>query len=97
MAQVGSASVRDIHAKLELEKSRVSRTIVRMEEAGYLERRTHAGDKRLLDLRLSAQGRELMAQLVPSAKAFHAEAVRALGPDGDVMQRVLRQILELPT
>ena len=97
VAQVGSASVRDIHARLDLEKSRVSRTIVRLEEVGYLERRTHAADKRLLDLRLSAQGDALMAQLVPAAMAFHAEAVQALGPDGEVLQRVLRQILDLPT
>jgi DNA-binding MarR family transcriptional regulator len=97
VAQVESASVRDIHAKLDLEKSRVSRTIVRLEEAGYLERRAHAEDKRLLDLRLSEGGLALMALLVPAAKAFQAEAVQALGPDGEVFQRVLRQFLDLPT
>ncbi|MEO0677145.1 MAG: MarR family transcriptional regulator [Pseudomonadota bacterium] len=74
----GSCSVRDIHKEADLEKSRVSRAVARLEARGLVERSPGAADKRLLSLRLSPAGAGLVAEILPLALAFEEEALARL-------------------
>ena len=67
LAHSGDVSVRDIEARVQLEKSRVSRAASRLEAAGHVEKRAHDGDRRLVRLALTPQGRALMDELLPLA------------------------------
>lgn len=73
-------SVRDIEARVAMEKSQVSRAAQRLAEAGHIAKAAQAGDRRLLALSLTPQGRALMARLIPVALAFQAELMARLGP-----------------
>lgn len=74
-----TVSVRDIEARVAMEKSKVSRAATRLETAGYIEKAQDAGDRRLVRLALTDKGRGLMADLLPLAMAYQAEIERRLG------------------
>lgn len=76
---VGPVSVRDIELAAEMEKSKVSRAATRLEAAGFVAKRVHDGDRRLISLELTPQGRALLAQLLPVALAYQAALVAELG------------------
>jgi DNA-binding MarR family transcriptional regulator len=81
LAQAGgtAVSVRDIEARVGLEKSTVSRAATRLAGAGYVEKRTQTDDRRLVSLRLTAKGREVMAELLPLAEAYQDALAARLG------------------
>jgi len=74
-----TVSVRDIEARVAMEKSKVSRAASRLEAAGYLVKTTEDGDRRLVHLALTDEGRVLMAQILPLAQAYQAEIEARLG------------------
>ncbi|WP_300442419.1 MarR family winged helix-turn-helix transcriptional regulator [uncultured Mameliella sp.] len=74
-----TVSVRDIEARVAMEKSKVSRAASRLEAAGYIEKAADAGDRRLVRLALTDKGHALMAELLPLAKAYQEELERRLG------------------
>ncbi|SMX36951.1 MarR family winged helix-turn-helix transcriptional regulator [Maliponia aquimaris] len=74
-----TVSVRDIEARVAMEKSKVSRTASRLEAAGLIEKAVDAGDRRLVRLALTAKGRVLMAELLPLALAYQQEIEARLG------------------
>jgi DNA-binding MarR family transcriptional regulator len=94
LAQAGTVSVRDIEARVDMEKSKVSRAATRLEAAGYVEKRGNADDKRLLDMRLTQAGRDLFARIVPVAETYQADLLATLGPDGEGLRRALARIVE---
>ncbi|WP_420324808.1 MarR family winged helix-turn-helix transcriptional regulator [Mameliella sp.] len=75
----GTVSVRDIEARVAMEKSKVSRAASRLETAGYIEKAADAGDRRLVRLALTDKGQALMAELLPLARAYQEELERRLG------------------
>lgn len=89
-----AVSVREIHARVDMDKSKVSRAAARLEQAGLIEKRDHAGDKRLLDMRLTAKGQELMARIVPIADAYQEELLARLGEEAAPFRAALLRILE---
>jgi DNA-binding MarR family transcriptional regulator len=89
-----AVSVREIHARVDMDKSKVSRAAARLEQAGLIEKRDHAGDKRLLDMRLTAKGQELMARIVPIADAYQEELMARLGEDAAPFRAALLRLLE---
>ncbi len=89
-----AVSVREIHARVDMDKSKVSRAAARLEQAGLIEKRGHAGDKRLLDMRLTAKGQELMARIVPIADAYQEELLARLGEEAAPFRAALLRILE---
>lgn len=91
--QEGDISVRDIEVRVAMEKSKVSRAVSRLELAGHVEKRINAGDRRLLSLRLTPQGRKLMGQLVPMALAYQERLLARLGPDAATVATHLATIL----
>jgi DNA-binding MarR family transcriptional regulator len=80
-ARGAPVSVRDIEARVAMEKSQVSRAAQRLAEAGHIAKAAQDGDRRLVALTLTPQGRALMARLVPVALAFQAELLDRLGPE----------------
>ena len=70
MATVGQergCTAQQIAASTRMHKTRVSRAIAQLRARGLLERAASSTDRRELQLRLSASGRRLYAQLVPLA------------------------------
>lgn len=79
LSQEGEVSVREIEARADMEKSKVSRAASRLERQGLIEKRENPGDRRLVMLSLTTNGRAVMARLVPLAAEFQAELRALLG------------------
>lgn len=92
LGQKGDISVRDIEARVAMEKSKVSRAVSRLEAAGYVEKRTNAADRRLLSLRLTQKGQAMMARLVPMALAYQEQLVARLGMDAAVVGALMARM-----
>ncbi|MEO0487316.1 MAG: MarR family winged helix-turn-helix transcriptional regulator [Pseudomonadota bacterium] len=75
------ASVREISAAADLEKSRVSRAVSRLEARGLVTRDAGDGDKRLVSLALTPAGVDMVARIVPLARAYEAQVRAALADD----------------
>lgn len=86
-------SIRDIEAKVGMEKSKVSRAVARLDAVGYLSKAVSAQDRRLLDLSLTDAGRALLAELLPLALEFQADLRAGLGEDAPALDRVLDRLL----
>lgn len=96
LAHAGDVSVRDIEARVGLEKSQVSRAASRLETAGYLTKRVNPADRRLLHLSLTAKGRALLADLLPLAIAFQAEIAARLADTAPGFEAGLDRLLDPP-
>jgi len=78
LSQHRKVSVREVQARVGMDKSKVSRAAARLELAGLVEKRVNAGDRRLVELSLTRKGRRLFAEIAPLALAFEADLVAAL-------------------
>lgn len=88
-------SVREIHARVDMDKSKVSRAAARLEDRGYVEKRTNPADRRLVELTLSDRGRAVVEQINPMALAFEAEALSALSDeDAARFRELVTRLLE---
>ncbi len=93
LSQSGSVSVREIHARVDMDKSKVSRAAVRLEAAGLIEKRENPDDRRLLDMRLTDAGRTLIARIVPIADAYQAELVARMAEDAPAFRASLLRLI----
>ena len=94
LAQSGAVSVREIQARVDMDKSKVSRAAARLESAGLIAKRANAADRRLLDMTLTDAGRALMARILPVADAWQAEVLALLGNDAEPFRRALARLRE---
>jgi DNA-binding MarR family transcriptional regulator len=88
-------SIRDIEARVNLEKSKVSRAASKLEAKGYLTKHVDDKDKRLLKLTLTDDGVKLLGELIPIAQAFHAQLDAKLGENIDALQESLDLLMEI--
>lgn len=79
LSQADGVSVRDIEAKVALEKSKVSRAATRLEAQGYIVKQINENDRRLVQLALTDKGRALMDELLPMARDFQLQIEAQLG------------------
>jgi DNA-binding MarR family transcriptional regulator len=93
LAQSGSVSVREIHARVDMDKSKVSRAAARLETAGLIEKRENPDDRRLLDMRLTELGRTLITRIVPIADAYQAEVMAKMAEDAPVFRAALLKLM----
>lgn len=93
LSQSGPVSVRDINARVNLDKSVVSRAASRLEQAGLLRKSSDDSDQRLVALDLTDQGRALMERLGRIAETFQADLMRELGEDGPQLSRTLGRLM----
>lgn len=94
LAQSDAVSVREIHARVDMDKSKVSRAAARLEAAGLIEKRENPEDRRLLDMRLTAKGRDLIARIVPIADAYQSELLALIGPHAEGFRSGLQKLYE---
>jgi DNA-binding MarR family transcriptional regulator len=80
LAASDAVSIREIHARVGMDKSKVSRAAARLQAAGLLAKTANPGDARLVELRLTPDGVALFEKLIPVALAYQAELVERLGP-----------------
>lgn len=92
LAQAGSVSVREIQARVDMDKSKVSRAAARLESAGLIEKRENPSDRRLLDMRLTPKGQAMMARIMPIAEAFQQEIIAKLAQDAPAFRAGLRKL-----
>ncbi len=97
LAQTGAVSVREIHARVDMDKSKVSRAASRLAEAGLITKRGHPDDARLLELNLTEAGHALFDRIVPVAEAYQRGLLAALGPDAEPFGRALDRIDNQPS
>ncbi len=83
LSQSGAVSVREVHERVDMDKSKVSRAAQRLEAAGYVEKRVNAADRRLVELSLTPKGRAMMVELARVADAYQAELEARLGPGAE--------------
>lgn len=94
MAQFDAVSVREIQARVDMDKSKVSRAAARLEATGLIEKRGDPKDRRLLDMRLTEKGRDLMARITPIAEAYQAELLAKIGAQAPEFRAALLRLLE---
>ena len=94
LSQSDGTSVRDIEARVAMEKSKVSRAAKRLEQAGYISKQINKTDRRLLHLHLTAEGQSLMTELLPLANRFQQEMETRLGKAFAGLEAGLDKILE---
>ena len=94
LSQTGPVSVREIHARVDMDKSKVSRAAARLEAAGYVLKRPHPEDGRLVALTLTPKGRAMMVELAVIAEGFQSEVMAELGSGDAAFRTALVRLLE---
>ncbi len=94
LSQSDGTSVRDIEARVAMEKSKVSRAAKRLEKAGYILKKINKTDRRLLHLHLTCKGQSLMTDLLPLADRFQQKIENHLGEAFAGLEAGLDKILE---
>lgn len=95
LSQSDTVSVRELHLKADLEKSKASRAAARLESAGLVVKKISKTDRRLIELSLSPKGEEMMAELRPLALSYEADVLGALSADDrKQLDRLIGQLLE---
>ncbi len=78
LSQHRNVSVREVHERVAMDKTKISRAAARLEQAGLIEKGINEADRRLLELRLTEKGRALFAEIVPLAMDYQKEALATL-------------------
>ncbi|MCK4713735.1 MAG: MarR family transcriptional regulator [Marinosulfonomonas sp.] len=94
LSQAGPVSVREIHQKVDMDKSKVSRAATRLEAAGYVTKRINHTDRRLVELELTANGRAMIDELTPIAQTYEAEVLAMLGDHAPCFRAALETLLK---
>ncbi|MBK4216254.1 winged helix-turn-helix transcriptional regulator [Paracoccus caeni] len=93
LSQESEVSVREIQARVDMEKSKVSRAATRLEEQGLITKVVNQTDRRLVSLSLTQKGHEVMEKLIPLANRFNADLQRILGPESKAFHASLDRLL----
>ena len=93
LGQSGAVSVREIHLKVDMDKSKVSRAAARLQEAGLVAKAVNPADRRLVALELTGAGRRMVAEIAPLAQAFETALLAELGPDAEAFRRALARLI----
>ena len=93
LAHAGEVSVRDIEARVAMEKYEISRAAKRLREAGLIHRKENPDDRRLVILSLTEAGRQMMAELIPLAQAHQADLEKRLGAEFAKLEAGLEALL----
>lgn len=94
LAQSDQVSVREVQARVDMDKSKISRAAARLEASGLIEKRANPDDRRLLDMRLTDAGRALFARIVPIANAYQAEILAQLSAEAPAFRTALLRLLD---
>ncbi len=90
----GPLSVGEISDRVDMDKSKVSRAVGRLETAGHVEKSVNTDDRRLVKVRLTDQGRQMIAELAPLARQFETDVLHRLGPDAPQFRASLGALID---
>lgn len=93
LSQADRVSVREIHERVRMGKWQVSRAARRLEERGYVRKRTGRRDRRLVELSLTRKGRAMLDEILPLAFRYERDVLDMAG-DGQDFQQSIRSLLE---
>ena len=93
LGHAGTLSVREIHTRAGMDKSRVSRAASRLEASGYVTKTPDPNDRRLVALALTDKGRAMLDEITPLARAYEAEVLHSLGPDAAPFRAAIDRLL----
>jgi DNA-binding MarR family transcriptional regulator len=96
LAQSGAVSVREICARVEMDKPKISRAAARLETAGLIEKHENSSDRRLVVISMTDAGRDLMARILPIAEAYQARVLAHLGAEAAPFRTALEALLKDP-
>ncbi|MBO6561179.1 MAG: MarR family transcriptional regulator [Nisaea sp.] len=95
LARAERISVRDIQARVNLDKVKVSRAVSRLEAAGLVRKLAKASDNRLLEISLTERGWSVYRQIVPLATGFERDLLGVLDPaDRAALERIFGSLNE---
>ena len=75
-------SIREIYQKVDLEKSKVSRAVSKLARRQLLSKKVNLSDKRLVDLKLTKVGREIIDEMTEIAMDFEARFLQKIENPG---------------
>ena len=93
LSQSDRVSVREIHTRVAMDKSKVSRAASRLEAGGYITKSANTADGRLVTLALTAKGRAMMAELTPLAAEYEDSVMAELGHSAEAFRDMLTRLL----
>ena len=94
LSHAGPVSVREIHQRVAMDKSKVSRAASRLEAAGYVSKQINEDDRRLVELELTGKGHAMINELAPIAKEYEASVLAALGDHSPCFRAALETLLK---
>ena len=74
--------IREIYQKVDLEKSKVSRAVSKLAKRQLLSKKVNLSDKRLVDLKLTKVGREIIDEMTEIAMDFEARFLQKIENPG---------------
>ena len=86
-------SVREIFQKVDMDKSKVSRAAAKLESRGFVVKTQNKTDGRLVELKLSAAGRELIREMAPIARDYEKQILSQLGEQESGFTAALETLL----
>ena len=94
LAHSGAVSVREIHQRVAMDKSKVSRAASRLEAAGFISKRINGNDRRLVELELTDKGHAMINELTPIAQEYEASVLASLGDHASCFRAALETLLK---
>ena len=79
--ETGDVSVREVQARVDMDKAKVTRAAQRLEAAGLISKRANPADRRLVRLALTEAGRRRMDVLVPWVQDYETRLLAVLDPE----------------
>ena len=93
LSQADSVSVREIHARVDMDKPKVSRAASRLEASGYVTKTVNPQDRRLVELKLTPKGRDMIEALTPIAHQYEQQLSDLLGGNDDDFRARVAQLI----
>jgi len=97
LSQQSAVSVREIATQADLDKSKVSRAVSRLEGMGYITKESSCADRRLVVLVLTETGRAMIDALTPIAQSYQDDVLNYLASDAEGFQSALKRLMAEPT
>lgn len=94
LASYEPQNVTQLREKVLYDQPRLTKTIAKMVEAGLLDRRQDGGDRRVVNVTLTANGRAIAIDLIEKARDHERRALEGLTPtERKQLKNVLRKLM----
>jgi len=95
LSRAGNVSVREIHARVDMDKSKVTRAVQRLEFLKLVKKQQNTKDRRLVALSLTAKGHATIQKISPKANDFAETVLAPLSPqDTERFKSLIKQLID---